>query len=87
MEPKRDAITRRKARTDALWPLLRCPPWYVNIITHKHINTTIVHVHTHSTKTHKQKEMLKELLRNFFSRAWWHTPLIPALERQRQVDF
>jgi hypothetical protein len=22
-----------------------------------------------------------------FSRAWWRTPLIPALERQRQVDF
>jgi hypothetical protein len=21
------------------------------------------------------------------SRAWWHTPLIPALGRQRQVDF
>jgi hypothetical protein len=21
------------------------------------------------------------------SRAWWHTPLIPALWRQRQVDF
>jgi hypothetical protein len=21
------------------------------------------------------------------SRAWWHTPSIPALRRQRQVDF
>jgi hypothetical protein len=21
------------------------------------------------------------------SQAWWHTPLIPALGRQRQVDF
>jgi hypothetical protein len=21
------------------------------------------------------------------SRAWWHTPLIPAFGRQRQVDF
>jgi hypothetical protein len=28
------------------------------------------------TKTKKQK-----------SQAWWHTPLIPALGRQRQVDF
>ena len=22
-----------------------------------------------------------------FSQAWWHTPLIPALGRQRQADF
>jgi hypothetical protein len=22
-----------------------------------------------------------------YSRAWWHTPLIPALGRQRQADF
>jgi hypothetical protein len=22
-----------------------------------------------------------------FSQAWWHTPLIPALRRQRQADF
>jgi hypothetical protein len=26
-------------------------------------------------------------LKNILSRAWWHTPLIPALGRQRQVDF
>jgi hypothetical protein len=38
--------------------------------------------------------MLKETLAKkrkikmiFFSRAWWRTPLIPALGRQRQADF
>jgi hypothetical protein len=25
--------------------------------------------------------------KNGFSRAWWRTPLIPALGRQRQADF
>jgi hypothetical protein len=32
------------------------------------------------THTHRKQE--KRL-----SRAWWHTPLTPALGRQRQVDF
>ena len=27
------------------------------------------------------------LKKDLFSRAWWRTPLIPALGRQRQVDF
>jgi hypothetical protein len=27
------------------------------------------------------------LLKKVISRAWWHTPLIPALGRQRQEDF
>jgi hypothetical protein len=25
--------------------------------------------------------------KNVLARQWWHTPLIPALGRQRQVDF
>jgi hypothetical protein len=31
-----------------------------------------------------QKEICKKHLSR---RVWWHTPLIPALGRQRQVDF
>ena len=26
-------------------------------------------------------------MNEWMSQAWWHTPLIPALGRQRQVDF
>jgi hypothetical protein len=29
----------------------------------------------------------KEIEINIRSWAWWHTPLIPALGRQRQADF
>jgi hypothetical protein len=35
------------------------------------------------TENHNKKNYIKFLL----SRAWWRTPLIPALRRQRQADF
>jgi hypothetical protein len=34
-----------------------------------------------------EKEKKKKKNPKIFSRAWWHMPLIPALGRQRQVDF
>jgi hypothetical protein len=40
--------------------------------------------------TEEQREQLsvKKTLKNvFFAGQWWHIPLIPALGRQRQVDF
>jgi hypothetical protein len=32
-------------------------------------------------------ETNKSVKKNILSRAWWCTPLIPALRRQRQVEF
>jgi hypothetical protein len=29
----------------------------------------------------------RTLARTLVARQWWHTPLIPALGRQRQADF
>ena len=42
-------------------------------------------VHT-DTQTHNNTHNLKFIKVNL-SQAWWRTPLIPALGRQRQADF
>jgi hypothetical protein len=41
---------------------------------------TSIHIKINKNKSQKY---YKEVM----SRAWWHTPLIPALRRQRQEDF
>jgi hypothetical protein len=49
----------------------------------------MVHRHTckQNTHTHKIKiNKLTHVLKVYSSHAWWHTPLIPALRRHRQVD-
>jgi hypothetical protein len=33
------------------------------------------------------KKGINNSLKEIQSWVWWHTPLIPALRRQRQVDF
>jgi hypothetical protein len=35
----------------------------------------------------KKKPKYTFAYKNFSSQAWWRTPLVPALGRQRQVDF
>jgi hypothetical protein len=37
-------------------------------------------IHSFGDETKRKKKKKKGW-------AWWHTPLIPALRRQRQVDF
>jgi hypothetical protein len=58
------------------------------------MNLFITHVSFLSAAQYKHRHQ-KQLERKEFtvphklqpSRAWWRTPLIPALGRQRQVDF
>jgi hypothetical protein len=33
------------------------------------------------------KTLIEVLRKSLLARQWWHTPLIPALGRQRQADF
>jgi hypothetical protein len=37
--------------------------------------------------SHPSSNFFKVLKMQNLSQAWWHTPLIPALRRQRQADF
>jgi hypothetical protein len=41
-------------------------------------------VSSRTARTMKRNLVLRETEK---SRAWWHTPLIPALGRQKQVNF
>ena len=47
------------------------------------IEPSIQALKTPHLKTHKYVKQIKNSLRQ----AWWRTPLIPALRRQRQADF
>jgi hypothetical protein len=39
-------------------------------------------------QTNKKGEIVFNSVKNLsFAEQWWHTPLIPALRRQRQADF
>jgi hypothetical protein len=71
-------------------------PYISTIYLHK----TIQEIAEHSSNRHAKMEMGKspgailqtksnymQLKNTKISQAWWHTPLIPALGRQRQVNF
>jgi hypothetical protein len=55
--------------------------WWPSLNIHKQPLTQI-------QKSGRGRKSEKRLpLKVWYSRAWWHTPLIPALGRQRQADF
>jgi hypothetical protein len=52
----------------------------LGVLWHTHICT---HIHEQKKNVGRERRDKKDRLRL----AWWRTPLIPALGRQRQVDF
>jgi hypothetical protein len=45
------------------------------------------HLGDRDRQTSKKKGKVKVKKKKKRAGQWWHTPLIPALRRQRQVDF
>ena len=54
------------------------------MLAHEVVKTNLVRHIDHGREREKYKKSIK---REKISWVWWHTPLIPALARQRQADF
>jgi hypothetical protein len=57
------------------------------VVLGDHCESVIQPLKRVSTHMVRATELDNGLRKGKYSRAWWHTPLIPALGRQRQVDF
>jgi hypothetical protein len=70
-----------QSKTDGRKPLVGGDRQFPKMSSGFHIDAmTCTHTNIHVQKIDKCKEAN-------YRRAWWRTPLIPALRRQRQADF